>query len=186
MRSICHILYLFFPVMLAWLISCSPPEVDYSSIAGEMKVAVETTRDVIILYSDSAELRIRISGPESKRYTRGYSTEEEFPDGVYVEFFNAEGVVNAWLKSDYAIRKEKDKVVIAQRNVVLENISGERIEGEELIWDEREREIYSNRFVKITRGDEVVYGYAFRSDENFTRMEMKAIEGDLRFPQVDD
>ena len=46
------------------------------------------------------------------------------------------------------------------------------------------REIFSNRFVKITTGDEVIYSYTFRSDENFTRMELKAIEGDMRFEQI--
>lgn len=175
--------YLFFG--LFWMFfSCGPTEVDYRNILAQTKVAVETTRDVVILYSDSAELRIRISGPVSKRYVRGYSTEEEFPEGVFVEFFGPDGNVEAWLEADYAIRKESDKLVIAQQNVKLENNNGETIEGEELIWDERKREIYSDRFVRITRGDEVVYGYAFRSDEHFKRMELKAIEGDLRFPNV--
>ena len=105
----------------------------------QTKVAVETTRDVTVLYSDSAKLRIKITGPLSKRYTKGYSVEEEFPEGVYVEFLGATGSPDAWLTADYAVRKEADKQVVTQGNVVLENIKGEKIEGDELIWDERKK-----------------------------------------------
>lgn len=176
--------YLFSFAFICAISYCTPPEIDYSKIISQTKVAVETTRDVTVLYSDSAKLRIKITGPLSKRYTKGYSVEEEFPEGVYVEFLGATGSPDAWLTADYAIRKEADKQVITQGNVVLENIKGEKIEGYELIWDERKREIFSNRFVKITTGDEVIYSYTFRSDENFTRMELKAIEGDMRFEQI--
>ena len=178
--------YLYFSIPLLWVLcACNPPETDFSKILAQSKVAVETTRDVTVFYSDSAKLRVKITGPLSKRYTRGYAVEEEFPEGVYVEFLGASGTPDAWLTADYAIRKEAEKLIITRGNVVLENLEGEKIEGPELIWDERKREIYSNRFVKITTGDEIIYSYTFRSDESFTRMELKAIEGDMRFEQID-
>lgn len=167
------------------LSQCVEPDVDYSKIIASNKIAVETTHDVVVLYSDSARLRVRISGPMSKRSTRGYSVEEEFPNGVFVEFLNGAGAVESWLKADYAIRIESDKKVITRGNVVLENVKGEKIEGPELIWDERKREIYSDRFVKITKGEEIIYSYSFRSDEMFSRVELKASEGDILLEEIE-
>jgi hypothetical protein len=62
----------------------------------------------------------------------------------------------------------------------LRNDRGERLNGPELIWDEKLKEIYTDRFVKITQADgSVVYSYGFKSNEAFTRYELNAISGDM-------
>lgn len=160
-------------------LGCEPAEVDYSQLTRGNGVSVETAFDVEILYSDSSKLKVKVTGPVSKRYTKGYTVEEEFPDGVHVEFYDPQGEVMSWLDADYAIRKESEKKIIAQGNVILRNVKDEKLEGPEVIWDERTREIYSDRFVKITRGKEIIYSHSFRSDEGFNEMKLKAIEGDM-------
>lgn len=163
---------------------CEPPEFDYSKMMASTEVAAEIAEDVEIYYSDSSKLKVKVSGPISKRYMTGYAIEDEFPEGVYVEFYDEFGNVMSWLTADYAIRKEVDKKIIARNNVVLENVDGNKLEGSELFWDERTREIYSDRFVKITRGDEISYGYFFRSDEGFKKIELKVVEGDMMVDQL--
>ena len=177
--------FFLFAIPLFVLVSCEPPETDFSSLIRRTEPAVETATDVEIFYSDSARIKVKITGPVSKRLTRGYNVEEEFPEGVHVEFYDARGDVASWLDSKYAIRKEADKIVIARENVVLQNVKGERLETSELIWDERKKEIYSDHFVKITTAKgEVIYSHTFKSNENFTRTELKAIEGDMLMEEI--
>jgi hypothetical protein len=67
---------------------------------------------------------------------------------------------------------------------VLRNDRGERLQGPELIWDERSKEIYTDRFVKITRADgSVIYSYGFKSNEAFTRYELHSVTGDMPIPE---
>ena len=64
-------------------------------------------------------------------------------------------------------------------NVVLKNDQGERLDAPELVWDEKTREIYTDRFVKHTRDDRVIYSYGFKSNESFTRYELQAVSGKM-------
>ena len=75
--------------------------------------------------------------------------------------------------------------ITVQKNVVLKNDNGERLDGPELIWDEKTKEIYTDRFVKITRADgSIVYSYGFKSNEGFTRYELNAVSGDMNVEEV--
>ena len=58
---------------------------------------------------------------------------------------------------------------------MLENDKGERLEAPELIWDEKTKEIYTDRFVKHTREDRVIYSHGFKSNESFTHYELHAV-----------
>jgi hypothetical protein len=63
--------------------------------------------------------------------------------------------------------------------VVWKSHKQEKLESEELIWEEEERRIYSNKFVKITKPDEVIYGVGFETNQEFTRWKINAPEGEI-------
>ena len=56
------------------------------------------------------------------------------------------------------------------------NDRGEKLETAELIWDERNGKVITDKFFRLTRLDETVQGYGFESDQNFTSVKMKNIE----------
>jgi hypothetical protein len=64
-------------------------------------------------------------------------------------------------------------------SVVLYNTLGEKMEGLELIWDENAEEIHTDKFVRITRDDEIIYSRGFKSNQNFTEYTLYAVEGDM-------
>jgi LPS export ABC transporter protein LptC len=82
--------------------------------------------------------------------------------------------VTSWLEADYAIRKDKDKKFYVKENVVLYNKRNDKLETDELIWNEELEEIYTNKPVKITQpsiGD-TSFGFGFKADQEFTRFEI--------------
>jgi len=59
----------------------------------------------------------------------------------------------------------------ARHNVVVENIEkGERLNTEELFWDRQKEFIYSNKFVKLTTGEQVITGDGLTSVEPFDEL----------------
>ena len=62
----------------------------------------------------------------------------------------------------------------------------EQLETEELIWDEKKEKVYSNKFVKITKPDEKIYGYGVEANQDFTRWKINAIEGELKVDGLTD
>lgn len=172
-------------ILVFMLASCLEKEYDLDSLRSPQDYSVEEATDVEILYSDSARLKVRIEGPMLRRYIYRFRVEEEFPKGVQVTFFDAYGEPSAWLFANYAIRKPQDNQTIVQDSVVLYNTQGDKIEGLELIWDESTEEIHTDKFVRITRDEEIIYSRGFRSNQDFTKYTLYAPEGYMRFDEPD-
>jgi LPS export ABC transporter protein LptC len=174
MLKITTVSFLFFAFA-----SCVVEEPDLSRYTGSKIDNLEEAQDIEVRYSDSSFLVLVLKAPLSRRTVEKYSMEEEFPKGVNVTFYDKSGTPRSWLKADYARRDQINKRIIVQRNVLLYNDQGQRLDGPELIWDEKSREIYTDRFVKITDNNKVIYSYGFKSNEAFTRYELYAVGGDM-------
>ena len=181
-----HSLLLFLNLLVAGaalLTGCKNSVEDVNALVSKFDTQVETAKDVEILYSDSAQVRVRITGPTMLYHLDRREPRQEFPDGVAVDFFGPEGAITSQLDARYGLRLENKSEVIVRDSVVWKSVEGEKIETEELIWDERKRKIYTNKFVVITRPDEIIYGHGFEADQDFSYSRINAIEGRLK---VDD
>jgi len=154
-------------------VSCTNDLSEVKSIATPNDFSVEIGENIEMLYSDSAKVKVRILSPLLRRYTTRQESYDEFPDGLQVEFLNDNQKVTSWLTADYAIRKDKDSKIYVENNVVLYNKRNEKLFTDELVWDEENEIIYTNKVVKIVqpeRGDTSL-GFGFRADQEFTRFE---------------
>ena len=176
-------LTLFFFVLTT---SCVVEEADLSHYTGSPIKNVEEARDIELTYTDSANLVLKLKAPLSRRAIEKYSVEEEFPEGIQVTFYDKSGKERSWLSADYAVRNQVERTITVQRNVVLKNDEGEMMEGPELVWDEKSKEIRTDRFVKITRPDGVIYSHGFKSNEDFTHYELNAGSGDMTLPEEEE
>ncbi len=88
------------------------------------RLAIESAREVKMLYSDSAVVRVRITGPLMLRHVESKSPFQEFPEGVDVDFFDANQRVQSKLTAKYAIRYEGKNEVTVRDSVVWESVNG--------------------------------------------------------------
>jgi len=139
----------------------------------------EVLNDVEILYSDSAMVRVRLTGPELIRKYEQERTKEEFTKGVFVEFYDETGKVTSTLKADYAFRSEGADEITVQGNVLLTSSKKETMETDELIWNQKEEEVYTEKFVLVKTAKERAWGHGFVSNQNFTEWRIKGFEGKL-------
>ena len=165
--------FLFTICVLLSIASCTNDLAEVKSISEPNDFSLEIGENIEMLYSDSAIVRVRILSPLLKRYTTRQESYDEFPNGLHVEFFKENQKVTSWLTADYAIRKDKDSKIYVENNVVLYNKRNEKLFTDELIWDEENEIIYTNKVVKIVQpalGDTSL-GFGFRADQEFTRFE---------------
>ena len=177
--KLCAIMALVF-VLIS---SCVVEEPDLSRYTGSKIDNVEEAKNIEVKYTDSSYLVFILKAPLTRRTMEKYSMEEEFPDGIDVVFYDPTGSPRSWLKADYARRDQVNRKIIVQKNVVLYNDRGQRLNGPELIWDEKSREIYTDRFVKIIDNDKIIFSYGFKSNEAFTRYEINSASGQMNFEE---
>jgi len=160
--------------------SCKNDLEEIDKVINQEMIAVETAKEVSMLYSDSAMIKVRVEGPTMLRHLDKQNPRQEFTDGVKVVFFTYGQKVESTLTAKYAIRMEKKNQIIVRDSVVWESYKGEKLETEELIWEERKEKIYTNRFVTITKPDEIIYGYGFEANQDFSSWTIRAVEGELK------
>ncbi len=162
------------------LFSCENDLDTINELFQPLEPGIEIARDVDMLYSDSAFVRVRIQGATLKRYTDDVSPRDEFPDGVHVDFLERQGTVSSTLDAKHGTRYTREKKVIVRDSVILQNDRGEKLETNELIWDEVKREVYTDRFVRITKPDEIILAYGFRANQEFTEYELNTVVAQIK------
>lgn len=143
----------------------------------EIDVKVERAEDIEIFYSDSAKIKVKILAPVMLYHFDLAEPKQEFPDGVLVEFFDESGEKSSELTANWGIRMERQQEVIVQDSVVWKSVHNEMLETEELIWKQNERKVFTKKFAKITRPDEIIYGYGFETDQQFNNARINAVTG---------
>jgi len=128
-----------------------------------------SARNIEFTFSDSAKVQLRLSGPLMHSYERD-DPYMVFPEGFLVEFFDSALNITTTITGDYGIHYREKKYMEARQNVVVINFeTGERLDTEELIWDLKRKKIYSNKFVKITSEDGVLFGDGLEAEQDFSK-----------------
>jgi LPS export ABC transporter protein LptC len=172
--------------MVVFLSGCVNDLAEVNQLFDETSTGVEIARDIEMLYSDSAIVRVRILGPTLMRYLEDEKPRDEFPDGVHVDFLDADGSVNSTLDAQYAVRYTREKQVIVRSDinegttVILQNDKGEKLETSELIWDEAESKVFTDKFVKITKPEEIIFAYGFSAKQDFSEYTLNKVVGRVK------
>ena len=167
-------------LLLILLNACENSLEEVEIVSDQFKVAVETIKDVQMLYSDEGKVKIKLTAPLSLRH-KTQDPYLEFPEGLTLEFFSDSLTIQSKLTAKYGIRYEKKQRTEVRDQVVWDNQEKkETLETEELIWDERQKKIFSNKFVKITTTNESIYGKGFETNQSFTNYKIRQITGTVR------
>ena len=164
---------------LLFLCSCKNDLDEARLVTSRANVNIEEGKEIDIVYSSLGENKIKAHAPTLLRF----NTEKpymEFPNGIKVEFYNEAGIVGTTMTAKYATMQDGSSLMTARNDVQVVNEKGEKLNTEELIWDESQKLIYSNAFVKITTADEIIMGNGMESNQTFTDYTIKRVTGRLK------
>lgn len=136
----------------------------------------EMLKDINLIYSDSAKIEIRIIAPQMIRYTEKNELKEEFPLGFQAFFYGENNELLNTLASKYAIRVRKEGKTYMKDSVTFTTVDKEILKTSELVWDEINGRISTDKFVRIIRKDELLQGYGFETDQNFKAGTIKSVD----------
>ncbi len=160
------------------LVGCENDIEKITLITGKQVLPVESSEALTILYSDSARVKVKITTPKLTR-TASDNPVTELPKGMLVEFYDSDMKISSTLQARYALRRDLENIMEAKNDVVVVNAKGERLNTEHLIWNEKTSKIYSDKFVKITTPDKIIYGNGFEANQDFTSYKIFHIKGTI-------
>ncbi len=166
-------------VAVLFLFSCTNDVKEVREITAEENFPMEVQENLKLTYSDSSEMRLLLQAPLAENYPQLEDPIRKFPEGINVKFFDRFGAEDSRLRADYAIEYVNKRLWHAKGDVVVVNKKGEQLNTEELYWDERKEQIYSDVQVKLTSDKIVTWGEGFVSDQNFENPEITKVTGQI-------
>jgi len=166
----------FFVALLS--VSCTNDLKDVMALPTNRLSASQIGDSITMLYTDSAQLKVMLKANRMLMFNKNVS--EPFtvlPKGVFVTFFDDEEKISATLKANYGVRYDVTRRMEARYAVEVVNKEGTKLETEKLIWDEANKKIYTDAFVKITTAKEIISGTGMESNQDFTKYELKKVTG---------
>ena len=127
------------------------------------------------VFSDSAHTQFFMKTPKQIRFQ---SEDEEFPKGLYLEFYNEKHQKETILKARYGYYTKKENKWFVKDSVLLINLLDDRkLVTEELYWKPAENRVYNDKFVKITTGKQLLYGTGLEAKDDFSDYEIQNPQG---------
>lgn len=175
-----------FGLLILLVAGCSDPIKETRQVFTQDDVAVEVGEEVEILYSDSAVVRVRVTGPVLHNHSGREKPRQEFPKGIQMDFLQPDLSVRSVLTAKTATRFQNEGKIIARDSVVLTTIKQEKLETEELIWDEKTAKIHTDKFVKVTQPGEVIYGFGLEAEQDFSYWKILVPKGRIKVDQINE
>ena len=129
---------------------------------------VEEAKDVQSLLSQNGTLRARLKAPYMLRYSADTAF-LEFPMSLLVDFFDSSGRVESQLNARYGKHFETRGKVYLRDSVIVFNIKGDTLRCPELWWDQNTKKFYTDKFVRITQPDKIIFGHGMEAEQDLSR-----------------
>lgn len=166
------------PLGMAMIVSCENDIAKVQEITNRENMPVESAKNVRIIYSSYANTEVLLEAPVMDNY-QNENPYLEYPKGIHVLFYDSLKNVSSELKARYAIQYYNEDKIEARNDVEVIDREGNIINSEQLIWDKKKAKIYTDKFVKITTKDEVLYGDGCESNDTFDKWTIKKPRGNF-------
>jgi LPS export ABC transporter protein LptC len=118
---------------------------------------------------------MRMIFPIMEQYENSGDPYYEFSMGLHVEVFNPSG----FILSKYAKYTERLNLWELRDSVVVINENEEKLETEILFWDQTKDLIYTEKFIKLTSGDQIIEGTGFESDSHLRKRRIRRVSATI-------
>ena len=136
-------------------------------------------------YSDSGRVMNQINAGTISEYTNEDDPHTDLTNGVELDFFDTAGILSSKLTARRGRILPKKQRMEVEEQVVFINAKGEKLETEQLTWDQDSDRVFTDRPVKVTRAKDIIYGQGLDASQDFSRYTIRHITGSLFLDRSD-
>lgn len=146
---------------------------------------VQTVDSMFVVQTRNGGIQMRVEADVMERYENDTSSYELFPKGLHAFAYTDGDMLETVLHSNNAkhfkSKKSTEEYWSAFGNVVVQNVINQQtLETDTLYWDQANKEIYTDCYVRMFSNDGFLQGFGMRSDEMARNARIfKAFNSDL-------
>ena len=171
-------------ILALGLLGCTRRDAPVPPEALRADLPDQETWDVALDLSLDERPRARVTAPYLARYEGADSTYTRFGPAsddstrVVVHVFE-DGTRTATVEADRLRYLDAERRFVAEGRVVVETETGKTLQSESLVWDEAERSLQTDGFVRIITPTERLQGYRLVADEALETYTLARITGQV-------
>ncbi len=171
--------YLAVVVLLAGFAfsACINDPEDVARLREQLSDRVEQADTIRMIFSDSGLVRAIIKAPLMMNYLDKADQRQEFPEGLHATFYDNFGEPTSTLIANWGVYRRRNRNVTVRDSVVWESTDLQKLETEELNWDEKSGQIQTNKFVVLQQPDYIITGYGLEADQDFNNAKVLQVDG---------
>ncbi len=140
----------------------------------------ERTTNLEVFYTDSGYARVQIFAKLAETYSKPEPV-IKLKDGVKINFFSENGEIVSVLTALYGEIQQERGTMFVRDSVQLYNFGKkQRLETEELFWNQRDSSIYSEKPVVVRTPEAVLFGQGIRTKQDFSAYEFLKPRGQMK------
>lgn len=128
-------------------------------------------------YTEKERLKVKM---QAAKYFELQNGDLEFPQGIYIEFFDETGNLSSTLRANTAYYFKEENKWRGRGKVEVKNIQkNEQLNTEELFWKPDTKKISTEKFVTIRMASEVIYGTGLVANQDMSNYTITKPEGEF-------
>jgi len=136
---------------------------------------LQQAENITMHYTEKEKLKTILRAKKVNQFQNG---DKEFPEGVYVEFYDETGKKTSTLRANTAYYFKQENKWRGRGKVEVVNIEkGQQLNTEELFWLPVTKKIFTDKFVTITDQKDVIYGTGLLADQDLSHYTIKNPNG---------
>jgi len=167
------------PALLLFTLAfaCVNDPEDVLALEARLDGNIEVGEVVRITFSDSGIVRGIIDAPIMLNHLEKSRQRQEFVDGLKVYFLDEFRDTSSTLTAKWGEFDRRSREITVRDSVVWESTDLQRLETEELKWNEKTERIHTNKFVVLRQPDYIIMGYGLEADQGFTDARVMQVTG---------
>jgi LPS export ABC transporter protein LptC len=157
-----------------FFISCNNQE---NAIPQVYDGPLREAEDIIMYHTEKDKMKTLLKAKKINELQNG---DREFPEGIYLEFYDPSGKITSTLRANkaYYYKAENKWQGIGDVEIINEQ-KQEQLNTEELFWKQDTRKIFTEKFVTIKQQNEILYGTGLEADQDLSNYKLKKITGEF-------
>ena len=129
-------------------------------------------------YTDSGRIKAVLISPKMLEFGMVEFPFTEFPKGIDLTLFDANGK-KTFVKANYAISYKGTDLIDLQGKVNIYNETGEKLETEQLYFDQKNEWFFTQKKFKFSSTKGVSYGEGIDFSKDFKKVNSQKISGEV-------
>jgi len=157
--------------------ACTNKKADIDALTSKASVQEDRATGVTIIYSKGGSVESRLFAKTFIRNEVAKPPYVDLKDGLKAEFYGDSLHLTNTLTAGTGRWYESEGNIILRDSVKVINDKGEMLNTDELVWNEKLKEFYTDKPVKITTATQIISGIGMESNQDFSWYRIKNITG---------